>query len=136
MKTLLTILFAAIFLAACNNPEGTKPAPKIEDVAYFEWQGADYWVMQYDSTATNEDLKAHFKKATSTKKTSWVFFYPDSEDNSLYKTEKFNQADFLATVVKYKPGHSFYRMMPMDTTINEDGYDIIKAAATTTITKQ
>lgn len=124
MKKLLTLLFALCILASCNNPEGSKPAPKIEDVAYFEWDGNDYWIMQYDSTANGESIKDHLKKSTNIKKLSWVFLYPDTEDNSLFKKEKFNKEDFIATIKKYKPGYTYYKT-PNDTTVFE-GYEVFR----------
>lgn len=125
MKKTLQFLFIALALTSCTSKKSHLPA--IKDVAYFEWQNADYWVLEYDSAAvTKTYLYDYVKDHTSSKKTSWVFVYKNTEDNSVFTKEKFDLEDFKATILKYKPSYSLYRMMPADTTIRDDAYEVLK----------
>lgn len=120
MKKLL-LLLAGLFMISCSGPT--------TDVAAFEFNGAWYNVLNYKNGTTKEELKEYVKTYSNKNTTSFFFFYPENVDVSVFKNQPFNPVSFAATITETKPDFGFYRMMPADEKIHEDGIWLMEQAA-------
>lgn len=106
---LLTALFA---LLSCSKS-------KVNDVAAFEFNGAWYWVAQYEDGTSQKDVEEYVNKWANPKQTSHFFIYDNSIDLSVFKNQGFNLKSFAATVLTNKPKYGYYKMPP-ETKLNND----------------
>ena len=110
MKTITLILTAIALLSIISC--GTS---SISDVAYFEFNGADYWVNQYNSSEVDlEAIKSHTKSMSNPQKTVYHFYYDESINVDIYKEQRFTYPELAATLVENPPKHSFYVMQNYD----------------------
>lgn len=113
MKKIVLFLFVLSLLWACGS--------KTKDVAAFEFDGAWYWVYNYESGTTEEELKECVKTYSNPNQTSYFFFYPDSVDVSIYASKPFSLNSFSRTILGSTPQPSFgFYKMPNDTKVYDD----------------
>ena len=110
MKKLL-LLLTAVTLFSCGS--------KVEDVAAFEFNGAWYWVAQYEDGATQKDVEEFVNKWANPNQTSYFFVYDSSIDLSIFKNQAFNFNSFTETILANKPKYGYYKMPP-ETKLNDD----------------
>lgn len=120
MKKILALL-AFFALTSCSDS-------KVTDVASFEFDGAWYWVIQYKKEATKKDITDYVEKWANPETTSFFFVFDDSIDISFFKKEKFNISSFRASVLGNKPKYGYYKMMPNDNKLYDDGLWLIEQA--------
>lgn len=106
---LLTTLFS---LLSCSKST-------VNDVASFEFNGAWYWVAQYEDGTTQKDVEEYVNKWSNPNQTSHFFVYDKSIDLSVFKNQGFNLKSFAATVLANKPKYGYYKM-PDETKLNDD----------------
>jgi len=110
MKKLL-LLTALFTLFSCSK--------KVDSVASFEFNGAWYWVVQYEPDATKKEIEDYVNTWANPKQTSHFFVFDNSLDLSVFKKQAFNFNSFAATVLANKPKYGFYKMPP-DNKLNAD----------------
>lgn len=106
---LLTILFT---LFSCSKSN-------ITEVAAYEFNGAWYWVVQYEPDATKQDIESYVNTWANPSQTSHFYIYDNSIDLSVFKNEGFNLNSFAATVLANKPKYGYYKI-PTDTKLKDD----------------
>lgn len=111
MKKLL-LLTALFGLLSCSKS-------KVTDVASFEFNGAWYWVAQYEDGATQKEVEEYVNKWANPNQTSHFFVYDNSIDLSVFKNQGFNLNSFASTVLANKPKYGYYKMPP-ETKLNDD----------------
>lgn len=112
MKKLLLVLCLAII--SCSDG-------KVKDIASFEFDGAWYWVVQYQDGATKKDVEDYVTLWANPNQTSFFFVFDKSIDLSVFTKEPFNLSSFSQTVLSAKPKYGYYKMMPGDDKLHDDG---------------
>ena len=111
MKKLI-LLITMMLLISCSDS-------KVNEVAAFEFNGAWYWVVQYEPDATKQEIEDFVNTWANPNQTSFFYVYDNSIDLSVYKTQAFNLNSFTSTVLANKPKYGYYKM-PSDTKLNTD----------------
>jgi hypothetical protein len=111
MKKIL-LLTALFTLLSCNSN-------KVKDIAAFEFNGAWYWVAQYENGTTQKEVEEYVNKWANPNQTSHFFVYDNSIDLTVFKDQAFNLNSFAATVLANKPKYGYYKIPP-ETKLNTD----------------
>ena len=135
MKKRLLIIAAivvVVVLANIINPNTTTtkaPTATITDAASFKHDNAWYWVVQYNSHTTRQDITTYVKQWANPNSTSWFFAYPDSLDLSMFNSKNLTYSQFANTIVHGdpKPTYGFYKTQN-DDTIHDDAAWILQLA--------
>lgn len=114
-KLLLLAIFAFI---SCTSK-------KVDEVASFEFNGAWYWVLQYQEGTTKQEVEESVSKWANPKQTSYFFVYDKSIDLSVFKEESFNINKFAKTVIANKPQYGYYKV-PGDAKLNTDAVYLLE----------
>ena len=113
MKKIFLLLITFLFISCSES--------KVTDVASFEFDGAWYWVIQYKKDATKQDIIEYVNTWANPNQTSFFYVFDDSLDLSLFAKERFDLKSFQETVLLNKPKYGFYKMMPADDKLYDDG---------------
>lgn len=118
MKKLL--LFGIILLSfSCSSS-------KVKEVASFQFDNAWYWVIQYEDGSSKKEIQEYVNTWANPNKTSYFFVFDNSTDLTLFSKEKFSQQSFLETVLLNNPKYGYYKMLPADNRLYDDGISLIK----------
>lgn len=119
MKKLLLSLSLFALISCSSN---------VNDVSGFQFDGAWYWLSEYEPNTPVEDLKAHVKTFSNPDQTSFFFFFDKSKiDISGFENESFNQNELFNTIIENKPDTAFYRLpVKVDPKIKTDAMWLIK----------
>jgi len=124
------VVIAAVVIANVVNPN-TEPTPNatITETVSFKHQNAWYWVIQYDSIATRQDLENYARRWSNPNTTSHFFAYRDNLDLSVFKTKNLTFPVFANTIAHgdIKPAFGFYKMNG-DDTIQDDAVWLLEQA--------
>jgi len=116
VKTVLAIL-TILIMVSCGGSAGGSPKGEVNDLAYFEFNGADYWAWTYDSLSTKQDLLKHADRNSNPQKSVYHFYFSDTTSNmSKLGTDRFNLYTFAKAITELKPSYDFLKMndQPMD----------------------
>jgi hypothetical protein len=121
MKTITTVFLLMLLMSITSCSDST-----VKDVAAFQFDGAWYWIAEYNPEATKEDIKEYASTFGDPRTTNYFFFYDNSRlDASIFAKEKFNQASLSQTLLDNKPDSSYYKMST-DQELQEDALSIIE----------
>jgi hypothetical protein len=109
VKIVLAFL-TVLLIVSCEDSIGNSTKSDIDDIAYFDFDGADYWVWAY-SSSTKQDLIKHANSNSNPQKSVYHFYF-DKSTKGLSKlgTDSFNLNTFAKTIVDLKPAYSFLKM--------------------------
>ena len=113
MKKVL-LLLSLIMLISCSET-------KVEELESYEIDNAWYWAVQLKEGATKQDAIDYVNKWANPKQTSFFYVFDNSLDLSLFKNDKFTPTEFKETILLNKPKYGFYKMLPADTKLHDDG---------------
>lgn len=137
-KTLLIIatVFVVVILICMVNPNTTPtttptkiPTATITDAASFKYNDAWYWVVQFDTHTTRQDLIDYVRRWSNPSSTSWFFAYTDGLDLSMFSSKNLTFPVFANTIVHGdpKPAYGFYKTQ-YDDTIHDDAAWVLELA--------
>lgn len=111
------VVITAVVIANVINPN-TEPTPTatITEATSFKHQNAWYWVIQYNSIATRQDIEQYVHRWANPTNTSYFFAYRDTLDLSVFASKNLTFPVFANTIVNgdVKPTYGFYKMSGND----------------------
>lgn len=117
---LLFVLLFALLLTSCGNG--------VESLTQQNFEGAEYYVVQYTSDNTEADLKEYAGTwAREDYTTFYFFFHKDSVDAKSYSDYRYSKRRYFEKILEDNPQHGWY-IMPYENKIYKDGKEIIEMA--------
>ena len=120
MKKSILITAAVISVVVIANlvTPNTEPTPTatITEATSFKHQNAWYWVIQYNSIATRQDIEHYVHRWANPNSTSYFFAYRDTLDLSVFQSNNLTFPVFANTIINgdVKPDFGFYKMSGND----------------------